>query len=144
MFLMSKYSSERAFKDPLNWMAGQFAFTGVIANVAQDIGYAIQWFNWQSDPKKNNPPSASPKYGVRSTRHFPLVGMPMYTGIPMLGIDGARGRKAEFRHVIKKYDDKKKETGTLSKHERTIRNKYRKLLRDIEKEERAHFKRYRD
>ena len=144
MFLLSKYSSERAFKDPLNWLAGQFPFAGVIANVAQDIDYAIRWFSWQSDPRKNNPPSASPKYGVRSTRHFPLVGMPMYTGIPMLGIDGSRGRKAEFQHIIKKYDDKRKEGKKLSMYEATLRKKYKKLLREIEREERGHFRKYRD
>ena len=141
---MSKYSSERAFKDWKGWAAGQFPFTGVIANIGKDIDYAMRWFKWQSDPRKNNPPSDSPKYGVRSARHIPLIGMPMYTGIPMLGIDGARGRKAEFRHVIEKYEDKKKETGKLSTYESSILKKYKRLKRDIEKEERAHFKKYRD
>ena len=144
MFLLSKYSSERAFKDPLNFFAGQIPSLGVIANLMQDIGYFYTWFDWQSDPRKNNPPSSSPKYGVRSIRHFPLVGMPIYTGIPMLGIDGARGRKAEFQHIIKKYEDKKKETGKLSTYESSILKKYKRLKRDIEREERAHFKKYRD
>ena len=116
----------------------------MIANIGKDIDYAIRWFNWQSDPRKNNPPSDSPKYGVRSTRHIPLVGFPIYTGIPMLGIDGARGRKAEFKHVITKYEDKRKEGEKLSRLEDTLLKKYKRLLRDIEREEKAHFKRYRD
>jgi hypothetical protein len=144
MFLLSKYSSERAFKDPLNFFAGQIPFFGTIANLMQDIGYFYTWFDWQSDPRKNNPPSSSPKYGVRSTRHIPLIGMPIYTGIPMLGIDGARGRKAEFQHVITKYEDKKKETGTLSGYEEALLKKYKRLLRDIKREERSHFRKYRD
>ena len=144
MFLLSKYSSERLLEDPLNFFAGQIPAFGVAANLLQDAGYFKKWFDWQSDPKKNNPPSSSPKYGVRSTRHIPLFGMPMYTGIPMLGIDGARGRKSEFQYIIEKYDDKRKETGRLSSYENAIRKKYKKLLREIEKEERDHFKKYRN
>ena len=138
LFMLSKYSIAKATGDPSTLVGKSIAAFSFPTSVVQDLTYYYKWFDWQKNQDTLEPPSDSPAYGVRSYRHIPNLGDPLYYGYPLIGNEGLRGRKKEIQHIIKKYEKEIREGKTLSKKQDAVLNKYYEALGNIiEKEARA-------
>ena len=136
--MLSKYSLIKARSDLSSLLGKSIAAFSFPPSVVQDFDYYYKWFNWQKNQDTLNPPGDSPRYGVRSYRHIPIIGDPLYYGYPLMGNEGLRGRKKEIEYIIKKYQKEIREGKELSKRQEAVLFRYYEALGSIlEKEGRT-------
>ena len=129
--MLSKYSLVKARSDVSSLLGKSIAAFSFPTSVVQDFDYYYKWFNWQKNQDTLNPPGDSPEYGVRSYRHIPIIGDPLYYGYPLIGNEGLRGRKKEIEYIIKKYQKEMREGKELSKRQEAVLRRYYEALGSI-------------
>jgi hypothetical protein len=89
MWGISRYGvREAGTGDVAKFIGGVFPVAGVIGTPIQDLAYMNDWLKYSKDPIKykvetgRTRPKDSGMYGISSWRMVPLVGRPLYYGLP--------------------------------------------------------------